>query len=106
GLLLRPHHAQTHARVFPARGAGDALAQARLADAGGSHEAEDRLPRRAIPRHARRLGGHRGFPRAGLARLALALLPELLDGEVLEDPVLDLLQVEVVLVQHLTGAVK
>ena len=104
-LRFVPHPAQRHAREFPAEGASDALAQARLAHAGGSHEAEDRLPRRAIPRYARRLGGHRGFPRAGLARLALALLPELLDGEVLEDPVLDLLQVEVVLVQHLTGAV-
>jgi len=40
----------------------------------------------------------------GLARPAPALLPELLDGEVFENPVLDLLQVKVVLVQHLSGA--
>src|SRR5216683_101856 len=40
-------------------------------------------------------------PRLGRAP---ALLPELLDGEVFEDPVLDLLQVKVVLVQHLSGA--
>ena len=36
-----------------------------------------------------------------MARPACALLPELLDGQVFEDPLLDLLQVEVVLVQYL-----
>jgi hypothetical protein len=36
---------------------------------------------------------------------AFAFLPELLDGQVFEDPLLDLLEIEVILVQYLTGPV-
>src|SRR5262249_57364462 len=55
---------------------GDRAPEARLADAGRADEAEDR---------PRRVG------------------VELADGEGLEDPVLDLLEVVVVLVEHLAG---
>ncbi len=104
-LRLVPHPAQRHADEPPAQGPGNALPEAGLAHAGRAHEAEDRLPRRTVARHARRRGGRRGLARTSGARPAPALLPELLDGQVFEDPVLDLLQVEVVFVQHLTGPV-
>ena len=57
-----------------AEGLGDALAEARLARAGGAGEAEDRT---------------------------LHVLLELADGQVLEDPLLDLVEVVVILVEDL-----
>src|SRR6266542_5485797 len=102
-LRFVPHAAQRHAHEPPAQGPGDALPEAGLADAGRAHEAEDRLSGRTVARHARRLGGRRGRAGSGRVRPAPALLPELLNGQVFEDPVLDLLEVEVVLVQHLAG---
>src|SRR4029453_19489091 len=47
-LRLVPHPAERHAREPPAERAGDALAEACLADAGRPHEAEDRLPRGGV----------------------------------------------------------
>ena len=102
-LGLVTHAAERHADEAPAEGASDALAEAGLADAGGPDEAEDRLPRGTVARHVRRLGRHRRPGGTGLARPSVALLPELLDGQVLKDPVLDLLEVVVVLVQDLAG---
>src|SRR5205807_237292 len=99
-----PHPAQRHAHEPPAQRPGNALAEAGLAHPRRPHEAEDRLPRWAVACHARRLGRHWRLAGAGSTRPAPALLAELLDGEVFEDPVLDLLQVKVVPVQHLPGA--
>ena len=82
-LRFVPHTAKRHPHEPPAHGTGDTLPKARLADTGRSHEAEDRIAR--------------------IAGVAPAFLTQLLDGEVLEDPVLDLLQVEVILVEDLTG---
>src|SRR5918999_6385077 len=104
-LRLIPYPAQRHAHELPAQGAGDALAEAGLAHAGGPHKAEDRLPRRSVAGHARRLGGHGSLVRTRMVGPAFALLPELLDGQVFEDPLLDLLEIEVVLVQYLAGPV-
>src|SRR5712692_5733983 len=104
-LRLVPHSAQGHTHEPPAQGPGNALAKAGLADTGRPHEAEDRLARRTVARHAWRRGSRWRLAGAGGARLALALLPELLDRQVFEDPVLDLLKVEVILVQNLTGPV-
>src|SRR5919106_1691870 len=98
-LRFVPYPAQRHAHELPVQGAGDALAEAGLAHARGPHEAEDRLPRRSVACHARRLGGHGCLARIRMARLAPPFLPELLYGPVLEDPLLDLLEIEVVLVQ-------
>jgi hypothetical protein len=100
-----PYPAQRHAHELPAQGAGNALAEAGLAHAGGPHEAEDRLPRRTVAGHAGRLGGHGCLARARLASPVRAFLPELLDGQVFEDPLLDLLEIEVILVQYLAGPV-
>src|SRR5438552_3765239 len=102
-LRFVPHSAERHARELPSQGTGDALAEAGLAHTRGAHEAEDGLPGGAVSRHAWRLSGGRRV--AGDSRAALALLPELLDGKVFEDSLLDLFQVEMVLVQHLPGAV-
>ena len=71
-LRLVPHPAERHADELPAQGAGDALAEAGLAHARRPHEAEDRLPRRRVAGHPRRLGGHRRLagsagPRASAA---------------------------------------
>src|SRR5205823_10549186 len=83
-LRLVADAAQRHAHELAAQRAGDALAQARLADTGRPHEAEDGLAR--------------------LLAVGAPLRAQLLDGEVFEDPVLDLVQVEVILVQHLARA--
>ena len=91
-LRLVAHAAQRHAHELPAQRARDTLAQAGLAHARRPHEAQDRLARRAVARHARRLGA------------AAALLAELAHGEVFQDAVLDLVEIEVVLVQHLARA--
>ena len=96
-LGLVPHSTERHARELPPQRPRNALAQAGLAHAGRPHEAEDRLPRRIVARHA-------GRPRIGFRGLNAALLAELLHRQILEDPVLDLLEVEVVLVQHLAGS--
>src|SRR4030095_8623073 len=93
-----PHPTQRHARELSPQGPRNALAQARLVHPGRPHEAEDRRPRRIVARHPRRL-------RADLRGLAAALLAELLHRQILEDPVLDLFEVEVILVQQLAGAV-
>ena len=103
-LRFVPDPAQRHAHEPPSQRPGDALPEARLAHARRADEAEDRLPRGRVARHARRLG-RRGRPAVRRrARPLGALLAELLHREVLEDPILDLVQVEVVLVQHLAGA--
>ena len=74
GLVVQP--AQAHPLELAVQGAGDRLPQRGLAHARRADEAEDR-----------RLG----------------LRVELQHGQVLEDPLLDLLQVVVVLVEHLLG---
>ena len=94
-----PHPTQRHARELSPQGPRNALAQAGLAHPGRPHEAEDRLPRRIVARHAA------SAPRATCVASAAALLAELLHRQILEDPVLDLFEVEVILVQHLAGPV-
>ena len=103
-LGLVAHAAQRHAHELAAQRPRDALAEARLADAGRPDEAEDRLARRRspAPRGAAASAGPSPSPAAAPARSPL--LAELLDREVLEDAVLDLLQVVVVLVEHPPGA--
>ena len=71
-LALVVHAAQRDAGELAAHGAGDALAEAGLADARRADEAQDRAP---------------------------ALRRQLVDGQVLDDPLLDLLQVVMVLVE-------
>jgi hypothetical protein len=71
-LRLVPHAAQRDAVKLPAQRASDRLSKRGLADARRTHEAEDRI---------------------------LAGLPDLLDGKVLEDPVLDLLEPLMILVE-------
>ena len=73
-LRLVAHTADRDPRVLALQRAGDRLAERRLADAGRADEAEDR---------------------------ARDVAAQLCDGEVFDDPVLDLLQVEVVLVEDL-----
>ena len=75
-LGLVAHAAQGDAHELTAGRLGDRLAQRGLADAGRTHQAEDRALQRADPR---------------------------LHGEVLQDPLLDLLQAEVVAVQDFLG---
>ena len=77
-LGLVPHAAEGETHELAAGGAGDRLRQRGLADARRSDEAEDR---------------------------SLGLLDELAYGQELEDPLLDLLQAEVILVQDLLGLV-
>ena len=72
-LRLVADAADRDAHELPAERARDRLAERGLADAGRADEAED---------------------------LARDLLAELRDREVLDDPLLDLLEVEVVLVEH------
>ena len=103
-LRLVAHPAEGHAPEPPTQGAGDALTQTGLAHARRPDEAEYRLPRRTVARHAGWRGGH-GRLASGLCRSAAALLAELLHREVLEDPILDLLEIEVILVEDLAGAV-
>ncbi len=76
-LCLVAHAADRKPRELALERARDRLAERRLADAGRPDEAED-LPRRVVA--------------------------ELRDREVLDDPVLDLLEVVVILVQHLARA--
>ncbi len=102
-LRLVPHAAQRHAHEPPAQRPGDALAEAGLAHAGRPHEAEDRLARRTCRPSRAAARRARWLCRRRLPGPACALLPELLDGQVLEDAVLDLLEVVVVLVQDLRG---
>ena len=71
-LRLVVHAAEAHAHEFPVHGAGDRLAERRLADAGRPDEAEDRR---------------------------LALRRELAHGQIFEDAPLDLLQPVVILVE-------
>ena len=78
-LRLVVDAAQAHAHELAAHGAGDALAEARLADAGRSDEEEDR--------------------RADL-------LGQLAHGHVLDDALLRLLEAPVVLVEDLLGLVE
>ncbi len=73
---LVPHAAERHAHEVPPRRPGDRLAQRGLADAGRSDQAQDR------PAHLGRARLHR---------------------QVLDDPLLDLLQAIVVGFQHLLG---
>ena len=70
GLVVHPAKTDPHER--PMHGARDGLAERGLADAGRTHEAQDR---------------------------GLALRRQSPDRQVLDDPLLDLLQPEVVLVQ-------
>ena len=77
GLVVQP--AQAHALEFAAQRAGDRLAQRRLAHARRADEAEDR-----------RLG----------------LRVQLEHGQVFEDALLDVREVEVVLVENLPGVVR
>ena len=72
-LALVVHAAQGDAGELAAHGAGDALAEAGLADARRADEAQDRAP---------------------------ALGRQLVDGQKLDDPLLDLLQAVMVLVEH------
>src|SRR2546427_12499391 len=102
-LRLVPHSAQGHAHESPAQGPGNALAEAGLADTGRPHEAEDRLARRTVARHAWRRGGRWCLARAGGGRLALAPLPEVLDRPGFQDPGPELLGGEGILVPDLTG---
>ena len=76
-LGLVPHPAQRHAHKVAAGGAGDRFAERGLADARGADQAQDRT---------------------------LHLFDALLDGEVFEDPLLDLFQPEMIGVEHLLGA--
>ena len=76
-LGLVTHAAERHAHELAVRGARDALAERGLADARRTDEAQDG---------------------------ALDLVDALLDGQVLDDAFLDLLQPKVVFVQHLLGA--
>ena len=88
-LRFVAHAAQAHPRELAAQRPGNALAQGSLSDTGGSDEAED--------------GAH-GLARLSVLRAVLlnaALLEELAHGKKLDDPVLDLLQIVVVLVEHL-----
>src|SRR5262249_11782189 len=78
-LRLIADAAQRHPRELSPQRSGDALAEAGFAHAGRSHEAEDGLTRRAVSRHARRLGGR------GAVETGCAFLAELLHREVLED---------------------
>src|SRR5687768_2129409 len=91
-LCLIAHAAQRHTHELAAERAGDALAEAGFAHPGRPDEAQDRLARRTIARHPRRLG------------TGAALLAQLAHGQMLEDAVLDLVEVEMVLVQHLARA--
>ena len=75
-LGLVAHAAERHAHELAARGLGDRLAERGLADAGRADQAEDR---------------------------ALQLRRARLHRQVLEDPLLDLLQAVVVVVEHLLG---
>ena len=75
-LRLVVQAAEAHALELAAQRAGDRLAQRRLADAGRADEAQDRR---------------------------LRLRVQLQHGQMLEDALLDLLQVVMVLVQHLPG---
>ncbi len=75
-LRLVAHAAQRDTMELASQRTSDRTAERRLANAGRSHEAEDGI---------------------------LALGPDLLDGEVLEDALLDLLQALVVLVQDGPG---
>ena len=74
GLVV--HAAQADARELAAHGAGDRLAQRRLADAGRSGEAQDRR---------------------------LAFGRQLAHGQVFDDALLDLFQAEMVVVEHAAG---
>src|SRR5581483_10275247 len=73
-LGLVPNAAEREPDELPTHRARDRAAERRLPDAGRSDEAEDRAP---------------------------GILSQLAHGEILENPVLDLLEVEVVLVEHL-----
>ena len=73
-LRLVAHAADRHAHELAAERARDRLAERGLADAGRADEAED---------------------------LARDLVAELRDREVLDDPLLDLVEVEVVVVEDL-----
>src|SRR6185503_10016331 len=75
-LGLVAHAAEREADELASHGAGDRAAEGRLTDAGRADEAKNG---------------------------ALAVLLELADGKMLEDAVLDLLEIEVILVEHLTG---
>ena len=78
-LAFVMHAAQSHAHILAARGSGDGLAERGLADAGRTHEAENR-------------------------RLHLA--HALLNGEILENPLLHLFETGVVLVKNAGGGLK
>src|SRR3546814_2202375 len=75
-LGLVTHPAQRHAHEIAPGGAGDGLSEGRLADARRPDEEEDR---------------------------PLDLLHPLLDGEIFEDPLLDLLQPVMIGVERLLG---
>src|SRR5207248_4251609 len=100
-LGLVAHAAQAQADELAIERARDALPQAGLADAGRSHEAQDRLAAAFAPRvgHA----GLRLLP-ALLAARGVPLGLHLAHGQVFQDAVLDLLQVVVVLVENLARA--
>ena len=72
-LRLVPHAADRQALELPSERACDRMPERRLADAGRPDEAED---------------------------LTRDLVPQLRNRQVLDDPVLDLLEVEVILVEH------
>ena len=78
-LRLVAHAADRHAHELAAERARDRLAERGLADAGRADEAED---------------------------LARDLVAQLRDREVLDDPLLDLVEVEVVVVEDLAGVVE
>ena len=82
-LGLVAHAAQRHAHELAAGGAGDRLADRGLAGAGRPDQGEDRA--------------------GALVLLDAAVLPQLAHGQVLGDPVLDVLEPGVVGVQHLAG---
>jgi hypothetical protein len=75
-LRLVAHAAERHAHELPIRRAGDRLPQRSLADAGGADQAQDRR---------------------------LELVDALLHGQVLDDPLLDLLEPVVIFVEHFLG---
>ena len=81
-LGLVAHAAERHADELAAEGAGDRLAERRLADAGRPDERQDH---------------------AGALVLDLALAAELADGQVLEDARLDVLHAGVVGLENLVA---